>query len=252
MKINQNKTLKQPNSLKNHQQKTIFLVLFGLFLNIYTTQSQTNDDIIVYNWFDKNLGLESLDFKNGLAHLNFDKTATNQNRYLTDEFKKGSINYNEQIYFDLFLKYDIYSDELVLRPYDEANTTKINLIKDNIKSFIIGNEKFTNVKELNTSIFKGGYYEEVLIKNNITLYIKYYKEKKKSTKDEINLIDYVPKYEFILFKENKYNLISEKKEIITLFPDDKRKINDFYLMNRDLRKENPSLFMKNLIRYINN
>lgn len=252
MKINQNKTLKQPNSLKNHQQKTIFLVLFGLFLNIYTTQSQTNDDIIVYNWFDKNLGLESLDFKNGLAHLNFDKTATNQNRYLTDEFKKGSINYNEQIYFDLFLKYDIYSDELVLRPYDEANTTKINLIKDNIKSFIIGNEKFTNLKELNTSIFKGGYYEEVLIKNNITLYIKYYKEKKKSTKDEINLIDYVPKYEFILFKENKYNLISEKKEIITLFPDDKRKINDFYLMNRDLRKENPYLFMKNLIKYINN
>ena len=238
--------------MKNHQQKTIFLVLFGLFLNIYTTQSQTNDDIIVYNWFDKNLGLESLDFKNGLAHLNFDKTATNQNRYLTDEFKKGSINYNEQIYFDLFLKYDIYSDELVLRPYDEANTTKINLIKDNIKSFIIGNEKFTNLKELNTSIFKGGYYEEVLIKNNITLYIKYYKEKKKSTKDEINLIDYVPKYEFILFKENKYNLISKKKEIITLFPDNKRKINDFYLMNRDLRKENPSLFMKNLIRYINN
>ncbi|MNQ22195.1 hypothetical protein D3C85_353320 [compost metagenome] len=238
--------------MKNHQQKTIFLVLFGLFLNIYHAQSQTNDDIIVYNWFDKNLGLESLDFKNGLAHLNFDKTPTNQNRYLTDEFKKGSINYDEQIYFDLFLKYDIYSDELVLRPYDEANTTKINLVKDKIKSFTIGNEKFTNLKELNTAIFKGGYYEEVLIKNNIKLYIKYYKEKKKSAKDEINLIDYVPKYEFILLKENKYNLISEKKEIITLFPDSKRKINDFYLMNRDLRKGNPSLFMKNLIKYINN
>ncbi|QOG02756.1 hypothetical protein [Flavobacterium sp. MDT1-60] len=238
--------------MKNHQQKTIFLVLFGLFLNIYSTQSQTNDDIIVYNWFDKNLGLESLDFKNGLAHLNFDKTATNQNRYLTDEFRKGSISYNEQIYFDLFLKYDIHSDELVLRPYDEANTTKINLIKDNIKSFSIGNEKFTNLKELNPTVLKGGYYEEVLIGKNITLYIKYYKEKKKSSKDEINLIDYVPKYEFVLFKENRYNLISEKKEIITLFPDSKRKINDFYLMNRDLRKENPPLFMKNLIKYINN
>lgn len=238
--------------MKNHQQKTIFLVLFGLFLNIYSSQGQTNDDITVYNWFDKNLGLESLDFKNGLAHLNFDKTATNQNRYLIDEFRKGSINYNDQLYFDLFLKYDIYSDELVLRPYDEANTTKINLVKDKIKSFTIGNDKFTNLKVLNTSIFKGGYYEEILIGNNITLYIKYYKEKKKSVKDEINLIDYVPKYEFVLLKENKYNLITEKKEIITLFPDGKRKINDFYLMNRDLRKENPSLFMKNLIKYINN
>jgi hypothetical protein len=238
--------------LKNHQQKTIFLVLFGLFLNIYSTRSQTNEDYAVYNWFDKNLGIESLDFKNGPAHLNFDKTPTNQNRYLTDEFRKGSINYNEQSYFDLFLKYDIYSDELILRPYDEANTTKINLIKENIKSFIIGNEKFVNLKELNRIVFKGGYYEEVLIGKNITLYIKYYKEKKKSTKDEINLIDYVPKYEFILYKENKYNLITEKKEIITLFPDNKRKINDFYLMNRDLKKDSLSLFMKNLIRYINN
>ncbi|OXA80064.1 hypothetical protein [Flavobacterium frigidimaris] len=238
--------------MKNHQQKTFFLVLFGLFLNICSSYSQTNDEIIVYNWFDKNLGLESLDFKNGLAHLNFDKTAPNQNRYLIDEFRKGNINYDGQFYFDLFLKYDIYNDELVLRPYDETNTTKINLVKDNIKTFTIGTEKFTNLKDLNTTIFKGGYYEEVVIGKNITLYIKYYKEKKKSTKDEINLIDYVPKYEFILFKENKYNLISEKKEIITLFPDSKRKINDFYLMNRDLRKDNPSLFMKNLIKYINN
>ncbi len=238
--------------MKNHQQKTFFLVLFGLFLNIHSSQSQTNDDITVYNWFDKNLGIESLDIKNGPAHLNFDKTAPNQNRYLADDFKKGSITYNGQHYFDLFLKYDIYSDELVLRPYDEANTTKINLVKDKTKSFTIGNEKFTNLKELNTSIFKGGYYEEVVIKNNITLYIKYYKEKKKSAKDEINLIDYVSKYEYVLLKENKYNLINEKKEIHILFPNSKRKINDFYLMNRDLKKDNQSLFMKNLIKYINN
>jgi hypothetical protein len=238
--------------LKNLQQKTILFVLFGLFLNIYSIQSQTANDITLYNWFDKNLSVESLEFKNGLAHLNFDKTADNQHRYLTDDFKKGSINYDSQFYFDLFLKYDIYSDELVLRPYDESNTTKINLIKENVKDFTIGDDKFSNLKELNSLVFKGGYYEEIAIKNDITLYIKYYKEKKKSSKDEINLIDYVPKYEFVLLKENKYYLINEKKEIVTLFPNNKRKINDFYLMNRDLRKENPSLFIKNLIKYINN
>lgn len=238
--------------MKNYQQKTIFLVLFGLFLNIHAIQSQTADDITVYNWFDKNLGLESLDFKNGLAHLNFDKTAPDQHRYLIDDFIMGSINYNEQSYFGLFLKYDIYSDELVLRPYDESNTTKINLVKDKIKNFTIGQDKFSNLKDLNSALFKGGYYEDVWIKNNITLYIKYYKEKKKSAKDEINLIDYVPKYEFVLAKENKYSLINEKKEIIALFPESKRKINDFYLMNRDLKKDNLPLFMKNLIKYINN
>jgi len=239
--------------LKNYQQKTIFLVLFGLFLNIHSTQSQTTNDISIYNWFDKNLGIESLDIKNGPAHLNFDKTVDNQNRYYgSDDFKKGTVNYNNQNYFDQFFKYDIYNDQLVLRPYDESNNTKINLIKENINYFTLGNEKFVNLKELNNTKFKGGYYEEVVINNTITLYIKYHKEKKKNIKDESNVIEYLPRYEFILLKENKFNLINDKKEIIALFPASKTKINDFYLMNKNLRKENNSLFMKNLIKYINN
>ncbi len=239
--------------MKNSQKKIIFLAFFGLLLNIYPIHSQSVKEIETYNWFDKNVGIESLDIKNGAAHLNFDKTIDNQNRYYgSDDFKIGNVNYNNQNYFDLFFKYDIYEDELVLRPYNESNNTKINLIKENINYFTLGNEKFVNLRELNKTTFKGGYYEEVVINNNIILYIKYHKEKKKNIKDESNVIEYLPRFEFILFKENKFNLINEKKEIIALFPANKTKINDFYLMNKNLRKENASLFMKNLIKYINN
>ncbi|MBF4506674.1 hypothetical protein IRZ83_08335 [Flavobacterium sp. JLP] len=239
--------------MKNSQKKIIFLTIFGLLLSIHSIHSQSVKEIEIYKWFDKTLGIESLDIKNGLAHLNFDKTVENQNRYYgSGDFKKGNVNYNGQDYFDLFFKYDIYSDELILRPYDELNTTKINLIKENISYFTLGNEKFVNLKELKNSSFQAGFYEEVIIANDLKLYIKYHKEKKKNIKDEINLIEYIPRYEFLLFKEKKFNLINEKKEIIALYPASKSKINDFYLMNRNLRKENASLFMKNLIKYINN
>jgi hypothetical protein len=239
--------------LKNSQKKIISLAIFGLLLNIYPIHSQSVKEIETYNWFDKNVGIESLDIKNGAAHLNFDKTLDNQNRYYgSDDFKKGNVNYNNQNYFDLFFKYDIYDDELVLRPYNESNNTKINLIKENINYFTLGNEKFVNLKELNKTTFKGGYYEEVVINNNIILYIKYHKEKKKNIKDESNVIEYLPRFEFILLKENKLNLINEKKEIVALFPASKTKINDFYLMNKNLRRENTALFMKNLMKYINN
>ncbi|MDQ6470380.1 hypothetical protein RB619_06985 [Flavobacterium sp. LHD-80] len=239
--------------MKNSQKKVIFLSLFGLLLNIYSIHSQSVKEIETFNWFDKNTGIESLDIKNGRAHLNFDKTVENQHRYYgPDEFRKGSVRYNSQNYFDLYLKYDIYADELVLRPYDEQNNTKINLIKSNVSNFKIGNETFVNLKELNNTAFKGGYYEEIAINSNQIFYIKYYKEKKKNIKEEFNLIEYTPRYEFILWKENKFNLINDKKAIIALFPESKRKINDFYLMNRNLRKENTSLFMKNLIKFINN
>lgn len=224
-------------------------------MNTYSiAYCQTSNDISVYNWFDNNLGVESLDFENGSAHLNFDKTIKNQNRYyISEDFKKGNFNYNSQDYFDLLLNYDIYNDELILRPYGESNTTKINLNKEKISSFKIGNEKFVNLKELNSNNFRKGYYEEVPAGNNITLFIKYYKEKKKNNnKEEVDLIEFVPKYEFLLLKENKFYPVNDKKEIIALFPDNKRKINDFYLLHRDLKKDNVPLFMKNLVKFINN
>lgn len=238
--------------MKNLQKKSLFILIIGLLLNNHCIQSQNSKEIEIYKWLDKNLGIEALDIKNGPAHLNFDRTVNNQNRYyLTDNFRKGNICYNNQNYFDLLLKYDIYRDDLVLNPYDESNNTKINLIKENVGSFTINNEKFVNLKNLPSS-FKGGFYEEIIINSTTTLYIKYLKEKKKLNKVESDEIEYIPANEFILLKENKLNLINDKKAIIALFPNSKKKINDYYFMKSSLRKENFPLFIKNLIIYINN
>ncbi|MFW0738367.1 hypothetical protein [Flavobacterium sp. T12S277] len=239
--------------MKKNQIKNHYLILFVLFLNAYTIYGQTSNEISVYNWFDKNLGVESLEFENGPAHLNFDKTVNNQNRYyISEDFKKGSMQYNNQNYADLLLNYDTYTDELVIKPYGEQNTTKVNLFTENISSFTIGNEKFVNLNVPNSDSFRKGYYEEVPVGNNIILYIKHSKEKKKINKAEVDLIGYVPKHEFILLKQNTFYPINDKKEITTLFQDNKRKINDFYLMYRNLKKEDAALFMKNLLKYINN
>ncbi|MBP4139108.1 hypothetical protein [Flavobacterium geliluteum] len=239
--------------MKTFQKKLHFIILFGLFLSISSIYSQTSNEVATYNWFDKNLGIESMDFKNGSAHLNFDQTDNNENRYyFSDDFKTGSLTYNGQNYFDLYLKYDIYADELVVRPYNESNTTKINIVKENVSSFKIGNEKFVNLKEVNLQLFKGGYYEEIATGNTTILYIKHYKEKKKILKENVTLLQFVPQYEFVLLKDNKFISINDKKEIVQLYPNQKRKINDFYFLNKDLRKENPSLFMKNIMKYINN
>ncbi|MDA6071137.1 hypothetical protein NJT12_16090 [Flavobacterium sp. AC] len=239
--------------MKKLQKKSLSFILFGILLNTPAIYCQTSNEITAYNWFDKNLGVESLEFENGPAHLNFDRAISGHNRYyISQDFIKGSIRYNDQEYFDLLLNLDTYSDELVLKPYGDQNTTKINLIKNNISSFKIGTEKFVNLKEFNSAIFRKGYYQEVPAGNNIVLYIKYYKDRKKNSNQEIDLIEFIPKHEFIILKEGKFYPANDKKEIIALFPDSKRKINDFYLTYRNLKKENIPLFTKNLLKYINN
>jgi len=246
------KNYKNLNLLKNLQKKSLFILIIGLLLNNHCIQSQNSKEKEIYKWLDKNLGIESLDIKNGPAHFNYDKTVNNQNRYYqADNFTKGNVCYNNQNYFDLLLKYDIYRDELILNPYVEDNNTRINLVKEHVNSFTINDEKFVNLKNL-PSVFKGGFYQETIINSTTTLYIKYLKEKNKLNNVEINQIEYIPANEFILLKENKLNLIKDKKAIISLFPDRKRKINDYYFMNSKVRKENLPLFMKNLMIYINN
>lgn len=238
--------------MKKLQKELLYIFLFGLFLNTPKIFSQNNNEVLTYNWFDKNLGKESLNYNNGTGHLNFDRTINDSHRYYnTTEFKNGSIIYEGQSYFNLDLKYDLFNDQLIARPYIESPNIQINLIKEKVDSFKIDNENFINIKQTSTN-FKSGYYEEMIVGNNDVLYIKYNKEKKDVIKDYSVFIDYKSHNDYLLLKDNKLTLINDKKEIIKLYPDQKRKINDFFLMNKDLRKTNQVLFMKNLIKYINN
>lgn len=232
---------------KNHSY-----ILFGLLLSVQISYCQNNNDAKIYNWFDKNVGIESLELINGTGHSNFDKTAKDQNRYYkTDKFTKGSVNFNNQDYYNLELKYDIYFDEVVLRPFAETDYIQVNLLKDKIVSFKIEDQIFANLKQIPKN-FKGGYYEEIILGSNSALYIKYYKEKKEIVKDNFFLTEYNQMYDFVLFKDNQFILINDKNEIIKSYPNQKSKINDFYSMDKKLRKDDPASFMKKLMKYINN
>lgn len=240
--------------LKKFKIQRLLLLFFGVFLNISNIHSQSSNKTAVYNWFDKTINNESLPINNGKLHTNFDKIIGTSDRYYnSDKFISGSLGYSEQEYFDVQLKYDIYKDELILKSPGEG-MIEINLIKENIQYFKLYDKRFFNLtidKPVVLNV-RGGFYEENLIGKNFIFYIKHYKEKKEILKGSEFFIDYYYKNEFILFTEGKYTVINAKNELLKLFPNEKNKINDYYLMNRNLRKENEVRFMENLMRYINN
>jgi len=239
--------------LKNLKKKSLSILFFGLFLNISSIHSQSSNKTSVYNWFDKTTNKESLPINNGKLHTNFDKIIGTVDRYYNSEFASGNLGYEEQEYFDVQLKYDIYKDEIILKSPGEG-LIEINLIKENVQYFKLLDKKFINLnidKKLPANA-RGGYYEESVIGKKFTFYIKHYKDKKEILKGTETFIDYYNKNEFVLFTHGKYTNVDSKNELLKLFPNDKNKINDYYLMNRNLRKENEARFMENLMRYINN
>lgn len=241
------------NPLKNLRKKSLEILFFAIFFNFYNLYSQSSNQTSVYNWFDNTIKKENLPINNGKLHTNFDKLLGAVDRYyISDKFSHGNLGYENQEYYDISLKYDIYKDELILKSQEEG-LIEINLIKENVQSFKLYDKKFINLnfdKQL-PSNFRGGYYEENQTGKNFIFYIKHYKEKKEIIKGTETFVDYYYKNQFLLFTQGKYNLINSKSELIKLFPNEKSKINDFYLMNRNLKSENESRFMENLMRYIN-
>ncbi|RZJ52511.1 MAG: hypothetical protein EOO44_11590 [Flavobacterium sp.] len=240
--------------MKNYQNKSNFLILFGLLLSISNIYSQSvNNEISTYNWFDKTVGKENLDIINGTPHNNPYRTVGGTHIYFIDQYELGSLTYEGQVYYNVKLKYDIYRDILVLNPFESENIG-INLIQNKVESFSIKDKNFIKIDKKINAVpqFTTGYYEENKIAPDFIFYIKYHKDQQKVIGEGI--VSYTFKedtFYFLNFK-NSVNQISSKNDVIKIFPEQKKQINEFYFMNRELKKADLNQFMKNLMKYINN
>lgn len=237
--------------MKNHQKKLIFFILFELFLIAPSIYSQTND-IQIYNWFDKTIGQENLDITNGLPHTNPYITTIGNSLYFNDQFETGTLTYEGQVYYNVKLKYDIYRDILVLNPFGETENIGINVIATKVSSFSIKEKNFVNIDRKDPELpeFTAGYYEENKILPDFIFYIKYRKNQQKLIKEDRIFYHFRDKTTFFLDLKSRIYSINTKNDIIRLFPDQKKEINGFYLMNRELKKSDLNQFMRNLMKYI--
>jgi hypothetical protein len=232
----------------------ITIILFLIVSVGFKIHSQTNSEISLYNSFDQTKGKQNTDLNNGPLHINPYKTLGDDTMYYgTDKYSKGSIFYDNQPYYDVNLKYDIYRDIVVLNPYGQAENIGINLIQEKTKSFSLNRKKFINLSTLQTPLqdYIKGYYEECVIGNDIIFYIKHHKDIREYINNDRIYYSFDKKYNLILKYKNEYFKINSKKEIIALFPQYKNKINTYYSENNAMEKSDNLLFTENVLIYIN-
>ncbi|MDR7369417.1 hypothetical protein [Flavobacterium aquidurense] len=241
--------------MKNHQQRSLFLLIFGLFLNFSTIYSQTNADISTYKWFDQAINDKDLDIINGTLHTNPYRTVGENNMYyIDDKYESGILIYENQAYYNVKLKYDIYRDILVLNPPQASENMGLNVISSKVQSFSIKGKTFIRIDRKDNAVpeFSTGYYEENKIASDFIFYIKHHKDQQKGINDGGVYYIYKENTSFFLDLKNKIYKINDKSDVVNLFPEQKKQINGFYLMNRELKKSDLNQFMTNLMKYINN
>lgn len=207
-----------------------------------------NKNLVKLN--DSLVGNENLAYYNGLAYYNkYQNTSRNTSQFLENKYNKGILQYNNQTYYDVNMKYDVLEDLLLFKPTTQL-AIETSFITTQVDYFIIKNTKFKKLETITDSIKNVGYFEENEINEKSTLYIKHKKiEKVDSRSDNLSHVFYDYKI-YYLFYNNKLEEISSKNSIIHLFPTLKKEIKKFYKENQSLKETNLQLFYQNLFKTV--
>ena len=224
-------------------KKTLILCILSFSLSCFSQ----NKNHIKHN--DSLVGYENLSINNGLVYTNKYKiTSKNTSQFLENKYNKSILQYNNQAYYDLNMKYDVFHDLLLIKPNTQL-VLETSLITKQVDYFILKNKKFKKIETISTdNKVNVGFFEEIEINTKSTLYIKHKKTLKTDSKsDKLSYIFYDYKIYYI-FQNNKLEEISTKASIINLFPTLKKEIKQFYKANQ--KETNIQFFYQNLFKTI--
>lgn len=232
--------------------KIIFKFILILLLSTvsFSSFSQTNSNSKdYYKYFDSKIGIRNSGIFNGIPYKEQYLTINGNHKYfLTSDFVKGTIYFNNQPYYDVDMKYDTYEDNLILKLPSQSKYFFIKLINDKIDKFNIYGKNFV---KLSNNAEVSGFHEILYQSKLLNLFKEHKKRIKKIIGDDFVYYEFNEENSYIVFSDNKYYKINSKKEFIKLFPTHKKNISNFYSTNKSILKSDKDKFMIQLIKYVN-
>lgn len=228
---------------------TIISILISYSNNCFC---QSNAKKEISNYFDKTVDEEILNSNNGKIHIDGYNLKNDHNYYLNKNFVAGTVYYDNQLYENIMIKYDIYKDQLV-KSFGNTTSLAIELITKKTDYFKIGDKTFVNInnkykypKDIT------GFFEEKYLGKDVSLYIKHFKTSKEVISETTTYTEFKEYSNYELLFESKFRTINTQKEILSIFPQLKSEIKEYYRKNKFLEENNPDQFKADLIKFIDN
>lgn len=157
------------------------------------------------------------------------------------EFLPGSISMRGRSFSGVFLKYDLYKDEILTPTQDGI----LQINKEMIDSFSLSfqNRKFDFIKLQEDSLKKSSTFYNVVYKGKTALLIRYYKKiDKLAVEGKYDQFYQVSRV--FLFKGNKLLQVTGKKDLLNSMGEDKAVIKEFMKANKiRVSEKDPASFI---------
>jgi hypothetical protein len=225
-------------------------IRFLLFLTISTLEVYSQDYHEIVNYHDSIVGKQNSFLFNGKIYTNLYRVKTNKNQYYGEniEYINGSLTTEGLCFNNLELKYDLFSQELIIKPFYKSTYVGVIIDKAKLDNFTLLGKKFVNIKNYSSDI--NGYYEIITDTKKIKFFIKHKKKQFEKLDEARPFYEFENYYNHVCFFQNHYSIIKNKKDFFKIFPGFKKEINKFYLENKFLFKENRYEFIKKISKFI--
>ncbi|WP_190809454.1 hypothetical protein [Flagellimonas sp. S3867] len=191
-----------------------------VFQSIDAQHLQKN--VFVHNWFDNITGVESSELHYGQVYLEKHRSKSTQTKFfISPEFRQGVVYFNNQPYFNLNLKYDVYEDNLIVQVKNRLGGKPLILRKEHIDSFVIENHTFKNITPRSAeSEVSPGFYEIYRTTPFFSVLKKHHKRLLNNLGNSISYDEFKDlEPGFVLEYKNELFILKKTKDIGLIFPE---------------------------------
>jgi hypothetical protein len=170
---------------------------------------------------------------NGMQHYPYPPTIEGIAYFQADEWKRGSVVFSDILYEDIFMKYDLVTDQLIVTPNYDGGLF-MSLFSPRVKEFTFDGNRFVRLtRESTNGELSDGFYQ-VLSTGKVTAIAK--TQKFIEEKVDITGISrwFEIKTRYYMLKDGKYKIIRSKNDLTNLLKEHRKEVNQA-LSNLKLR-----------------
>ena len=208
----------------------ILVLFFLLSCRLSMAQSLQNDSSFVseakknsVKLYSKVTGPQSHIY-NGHAYIEY-RQQEEEHPYFIDEWLDGTVVYEDELYENIPLLYDISNDEIITD--HRYNVNKIQLIGSKVKSFTLQKHRFVNLNEEN---IPAGFYE-ILYDGQTKVYAQWRKVLQETITAQTIERRFDDKTLYFIRKDGKMISVKSKKSVLDVFADKKSELRKFLHAN---------------------
>ena len=154
--------------------------------------------------------------------------------YPSREWQKGSILYDGTWYHDIFIMYDIYKDQVLIR---HPNTISVYLFNERIQKFYYDGQTFIRLRPDKDNVLQTGFYQ-VLTEGKVTVIVMRQKKIDEKIVDLTVERKFVSSNVYYALKDSNYYLINNQKSLLNLLKDKRQNILKHLKKNKLKYKKN--------------